>query len=159
MQQVRAQKVTLISLSSWKPWEALGIERASEKSALRQPTNNIRLLGPMPCEAWSKPHNYSSRFFTLVYNLVTDSSPLPHPMMDGFRKSWVSTMRTHKYYLSSTLLSLYFTVSRVYPFSLSHLLFVRIVMSTEFLKDHKTSFSTPTLPCPHHWLPSWSPYS
>lgn len=71
--------VILISLSSWKPWKALGIERACERIVWEMfccsPTYNIHLLYPMPCEVWNKPQNYFDWFFILVSNFVTDSPP------------------------------------------------------------------------------------
>lgn len=130
--------VILISLSSWKPWKALGIERACERIVWEMfccsPTYNIHLLYPMPCEVWNKPQNYFDWFFILVSNFVTDSPP--PLLMDGCRKSWISTVRTQKYYLTTTyfLRTLLCPESTLFSFTI---LFVHIACkSSEFLKDH-----------------------
>lgn len=130
--------VILISLSSWKPWKALGIERACERIVWEMfccsPTYNIHLLYPMPCEVWNKPQNYFDWFFILVSNFVTDSPP----PFDGWVPEVLNIHSENTKILSHndpTFFVLYCVQSLPF-FPLLSCLFTLPVMSSESLKDH-----------------------
>lgn len=143
-EQGGCRAVALISLSSWKPWGALGTERASKRIVWEMlccsPANNIYLLYPMP-EKYETNHRNILIIFSYLCSILLLNNSLPCV-------GWVPEVLSPQWEPQNVISQWpYFLCTSLCPetiiFHFLSCLFTLPAKSKESLRDHKTVFFLP----------------